>query len=230
MSLVEHTHDRLQSRRRGVTSVDAAEIDHVEEEDCDDEAADDEERFHECLGFRNPVLLQTSFAVDESRGRRRDGMTTIRTALEPLLTPLFRSWWRLRRSMTLGVRALTTDGDGRVLLVRHSYMEGWYLPGGGVEHGETAEGAVRRELAEEGGVEALDPPVLIGVYSQHATFPNDHVLLYRVSAWRPCAPTNNGEILQASFFPPDALPHGTTPATIARIAETLRGAPQSLYW
>lgn len=37
------------------------------------------------------------------------------------------------RGATLGVRAACYDGTGRIFLVRHTYLPGWYLPGGGVE-------------------------------------------------------------------------------------------------
>ncbi|MEM9842987.1 MAG: NUDIX domain-containing protein, partial [Pseudomonadota bacterium] len=37
--------------------------------------------------------------------------------------------------MTLGVRAIVENAEGQVLLVRHTYTPGLYLPGGGVERG-----------------------------------------------------------------------------------------------
>ncbi len=58
----------------------------------------------------------------------------------------------VQRPMTLGVRGLVIDRAGRVLLVRHTYVEGYYLPGGGVEGGETLERALTRELVEEANV------------------------------------------------------------------------------
>src|SRR5689334_5378720 len=123
-----------------------------------------------------------------------------RIAFEPVITPVFRFWWRLKRPMTLGVRGLAFDAAGRVLLIRHTYAKGWHLPGGGVERGENARDAVVREMAEEGGVEATATPELFGFYSNHANHPGDHIALYRFSAWRACAPLANGEIAERGFF------------------------------
>jgi len=48
---------------------------------------------------------------------------------------------------------LFLDGDGRVLIVKPTYQEGWTLPGGGVETGESPLEAARREVREELGLE-----------------------------------------------------------------------------
>ena len=67
-------------------------------------------------------------------------------ALEPALRRVLHLYWRFARAMTLGVRTLVIDGEGRIFLVKHSYVSGWHLPGGGVEAGETLTEAAAREL------------------------------------------------------------------------------------
>ncbi|HEU0248750.1 MAG TPA: NUDIX domain-containing protein [Gaiellaceae bacterium] len=56
------------------------------------------------------------------------------------------------------VRAVVLDPDDRVLLVRFEFPDwtGWATPGGGVHAMETDEEAIRRELAEETGLEAFE--------------------------------------------------------------------------
>src|ERR1700735_1920813 len=71
-------------------------------------------------------------------------MQGLRRRLEPVLRRLFHLYWRFARGMTLGVRAVVLDGDTRVFLVKHSYVSGWHLPGGGVEVGESFHDALCR--------------------------------------------------------------------------------------
>lgn len=131
--------------------------------------------------------------------------------------------------MTLGVRGVACDDDGRVLLVRHGYAKGWHLPGGGVERLEAAAQAMAREMEEEAGVHGS--PLLVGLYANHANFPNDHIALYRIENWRPCPPSASArEIAERRFFAVDALPEGVTPGTRRRLAELFDGAPVSETW
>jgi 8-oxo-dGTP pyrophosphatase MutT (NUDIX family) len=133
--------------------------------------------------------------------------------------------------MTLGVRAIVIDPQGRVFLVKHSYVSGWHLPGGGVETGETVREALARELLEEGGITALEPPVLHGMFFNGRVSRRDHVALFVVRVFRQeGGPRNPREIVDHGFFSPDALPPETTRGTRARLAEVLNGAAVSQRW
>src|SRR5882724_10279288 len=102
----------------------------------------------------------------------------VRRALEPAIRRLLHFYWRFARGLTLGVRAVVIDGQGRVFLVKHSYVAGWHLPGGGVETGETVQEALARELLEEGGITARNEPVLHGVFFNARASRRDHVVVF----------------------------------------------------
>jgi len=153
-----------------------------------------------------------------------------RAKAEPLLRPLMQAWWRLTRSMTLGVRAIVENEAGEVLLVRHTYVDGWYLPGGGVERGETLMAALHKELAEEAGIEPVCEPQLIGAYSNERVFKGDHVAVYRVQDWRACGGEKAGEIAETGWFDPLNPPDGTTPGTKRRLREAFANEAVSDTW
>src|SRR4051812_41073179 len=66
--------------------------------------------------------------------------------------------------VALGAHGMLIARDGRVLLVRHTYMRGLSFPGGGVGRGEAPEAALMRELEEEIGPFRADSPHLIGLF------------------------------------------------------------------
>lgn len=55
-----------------------------------------------------------------------------------------------------GAHVLASDADGRILVVRTTYLgPGWMLPGGRVERGETPHAAAARETREETGLDSV---------------------------------------------------------------------------
>jgi len=155
----------------------------------------------------------------------------LRQKLEPKLRRLVHLYWRFARGMTLGVRGIVLDGEGKVFLVKHSYVAGWHLPGGGVEVGETFLDALRRELMEEGRIELLEEPTLHGIFLNRHVSRRDHVAVYLVRHFRQDRlPEPNREIAACGFFEAGALPEGTTPGTRLRIEEVLDGRAPIATW
>ena len=147
-----------------------------------------------------------------------------------------RTWLHLfvvgvRRRMVIGAR-LVLVGEGRFLLIRHTYMPGWHFPGGGVEPGETAAEAARREGLEETGYAAE------GVLRLHGFFLNanpatnrDHVAVYVATGFRQERDfRRDAEIAEIGWFAADALPEGTDPGTARRIAEIVAGTTPGERW
>jgi 8-oxo-dGTP diphosphatase len=91
----------------------------------------------------------------------------------------------------LAAYGVLRDERGRLLLARASpalTLRGrWFLPGGGVQHGEEPREAVRREIEEESGLAVMVGP-LLDVLSDVRTIPdgtNLHTvrLVFGVDSW-----------------------------------------------
>jgi ADP-ribose pyrophosphatase YjhB (NUDIX family) len=138
----------------------------------------------------------------------------------------------VRNPYTLGVRVIVEDRHSQVLLVRHSYLEGWYLPGGGVDRGETMGDAACREVREEAGIAPGEAPRLLNVYLNEQATGRDHVGLFHLASWTRADNflEPNAEIAEAGFFAADRLPAGLSDATGRRLAEFRAGHFPSDRW
>ncbi|MBO0751424.1 MAG: NUDIX domain-containing protein, partial [Bradyrhizobiaceae bacterium] len=172
--------------------------------------------------FHNVRKRATDVApTDEIPGR-------LRIAVARAARPLVHLYWRVSRGLTLGVRGVVIDAQDRVFLVKHTYVGGWHLPGGGVEPGESVFDALARELKEEGNIEVVGTPAQFAVYFHPTVSKRDHVVLFVVRDFcQPAPPVPDREIMAHGFFPRNALPPDTTRGTRARIAEVMTGTTVS---
>lgn len=159
-------------------------------------------------------------------------VTLRQTGWPRLRARLFHFYFLLRRPMTFGARGIVYDeAANSVFLIRHTYVPGWQLPGGGVETGETALEALTRELEEEGNIVIAAEPALKSLHFNRQSSRRDHVALYLITQFSQTGPKKpDREIAESGFFPLDRLPENTTPATKRRLAEVFSDEPSSPYW
>ncbi len=117
----------------------------------------------------------------------------------------------------VAVSALIFDEEGRILLGHRRDIDWWYLPGGGMEAGETVDEALRREIFEEIGVE-IEIGQLVGVYSK--PLKNEVMLTFRCHITSG-TPTETEEIRACRYFAPHELPANTLPKHRQRVEDAL---------
>ncbi len=130
--------------------------------------------------------------------------------------------------MTLGVRTMLLKDD-RILLVRHTYLTGWHMPGGGVGAGESIHEAAVREAREEAGVQLGAGAQLFGVYRNGK---RDHVALFVSHDWeQPDLPKLPSlEISACDMFALTDLPDDISAGTLRRLAEFRDGLAPARDW
>jgi ADP-ribose pyrophosphatase YjhB (NUDIX family) len=140
------------------------------------------------------------------------------------------AWWWLTRPRTVGVRGIVQDAQGRILFVRHSYgSRRWFLPGGGGNGSESADESMLREMREETGLE-VGISRLVGVYLWLDAYKRDTIFLFECELLGGELQIDGGEIVDAAWFPVDALPEPLNPGTRSVLGDWASGRTGFGHW
>ncbi|HEY4125302.1 MAG TPA: NUDIX domain-containing protein [Rhizomicrobium sp.] len=165
----------------------------------------------------NPLQAEPK-ALSDKRSLAQNLMLAARLTTQAIIAPV-----------AFGAHAMVEDGEGRLLLVRHTYMPGWHFPGGGVNRGEAAANAVIRELQEEIGLATFARCDLFGLYTRKHFWTTNVIALFHMTGaafdFKP-----NAEIAEAKFYPPSAPPDGIGGGALRRFKERAEGKERNLYW
>jgi 8-oxo-dGTP diphosphatase len=127
----------------------------------------------------------------------------------------------------MGAACAIFDGDGRILLVHHTYGKlNWELPGGLAEAGEAPDETARRELLEETGLHA-EPNQLTGVYFDPGHDFGQMLHFVFRCAWHDGLDpvVASPEISDARYWPLNSLPTPISDFTERRIRDAAAGEP-----
>lgn len=134
-----------------------------------------------------------------------------------------RIYWKIFHPLTLGVRLMLIKND-EIILVRHTYRDGWYLPGGGLKRRETFQDGARREAYEEAGA-TLGQLAFWGIYSNLIGDTSDHEVVMLCKSFDLNGKSDH-EIAECRAFPLDKLPQGTVRGVHKCVQQYLDGNHQ----
>ena len=138
-----------------------------------------------------------------------------------LVYNLYRLFCRVTRPTVIGVRTLLLQNE-QLLLVKHTYQEHWYFPGGAVKRGESLVDAAHREAHEEAGVTMTGELALLGMYWSFEEGKSDHIAVFVGTEFTVGARLDRWEIADCRSFSLHALPSDLSPACARRLDEYQR--------
>ncbi len=120
--------------------------------------------------------------------------------------------------------------SGQILLTKREDFEVWCLPGGHIDAGESAAQAAVREAREETGLD-VQLERLVGVYSMPRWRAGGaHIVVFAARPVGGMLELQEGEVIEAHYFDPDALPEPLFGWHRQRILDALDGIGGSVAW
>lgn len=138
-------------------------------------------------------------------------------------------YW-IARPKTYGVRGIILNKQNEFLLVKHRYLRGWYLLGGGVGCNESSEDALKREVMEEIGLRNLSIEKKFATYTSEKEYKRDTIDLFVGKVLEDGPLKLSLELQEARFFPKSGLPDDLSSATRRRLDEYVQGTAPDLVW
>lgn len=138
----------------------------------------------------------------------------------------FKIYCFLFRPIRMGIRVLM-EKDDQVWLVRHTYMTGWFLPGGGLKRLETLDEAAYREALEETGA-TLGVLSLLGIFTNFSDWKTDHTAVFLCREFE-FTSKPDAEIAEIRAFPLDDLPKNIYPPNLRLLKKYREGTITSNF-
>lgn len=158
-------------------------------------------------------------------------MTTLKKSFFKTLIRTHRTLQRWLGASTVGVRILAINDKQEILLVKHTYIDGWHFPGGGVHHQEPLFAAAMREFEEETGYIATKRPDIFHTYVHNICGVTDYPVLFVLKHFKK---KQNGkcslEIETCQWFSLDAMPKDITTSTKQCLEEFFQQVPVRDAW
>jgi 8-oxo-dGTP pyrophosphatase MutT (NUDIX family) len=134
-----------------------------------------------------------------------------------------RIYWKIFQPLTWGVRVMLIKNE-QIILIRHTYRPGWYLPGGGLKRRETFPDGARREALEEAGATLADLEFW-GIYSNLRGDTSTHEVVMLCQEFDLDGESDH-EIAECRAFPLRELPSGTVRGVHKCVQQYLEGSHQ----